>query len=84
MVILSFHYRIMEITLKKFGNSRALVIPKAILDLFQVSDKTKFVVESESDELVVRVKSEKSERFTAARKSVLEKRKGLYKSLANK
>ena len=48
----------MKVKLKKYGaNSQAIVIPKAILELFQIEANTEFNIETENDHLVIRPNS---------------------------
>ena len=75
----------MIITLKKYGKgSRALVIPKAILKLLDIDDKTEFDINTENDELVIRAKRIRAKKIASAKKSILKKHSEVYKSLAEK
>lgn len=74
----------LRLTLKKFGNSRALVIPKAILDLFGVGERSEFSLEAKSDGFVVRYASEKSQKLESARRNAIRRHGDVYASLANK
>ena len=74
----------MKTKLKKYGaNSQAVVIPKAILELFGISPDTEFSIETENNQLVIRPDSTDS-KVSASIKKMDAKYGKLFQRLANK
>ena len=75
----------MKVKLKKYGaNSQAVVIPKAILELFGMDQSTMASFEPSTDELVIRIKSNRSKKIALVTEKILKKHKNLYQTLAEK
>lgn len=71
--------------LVKHGNSRALVIDKAILELLDVDDDTDFEIRLQGESLTVTpvtAAAERADRFELAVRESLEKYGDVYRRLA--
>ncbi len=74
----------MKTTLKKFGsNSQAVVIPKAIAELFHFSTSTEATFEPKQGELIIRVKSDKAMKLDTAIQDTDQQYGDLFKRLAD-
>lgn len=74
----------MQTTLKKFGNSRALVIPKAILDLFSIQDNTPFFIRTNGTKIIIESQDKKAEKIEIATQKIDKKYGAVFTALANK
>lgn len=74
-------------TPKKQGNSQVIVLPKAILDLFQITNETEFEIHTENEELVIRskrAKIQRAQKITNALRKIDTQYEEVFRSLANK
>ncbi len=71
-------------TLKKHGNGKAIVIPKAILELLNFTDKTQFGIETDGVELTIKSINGNGEKIMSAWEKVQKKYDKNLKSLANR
>lgn len=75
----------MKTTLKKYGaNSQAVVIPKAIANLFNFSASSQATFEPKEGELVIHIKSDESVKMEKAIEKMDQKYGKLFKRLADK
>ncbi len=74
----------MNVALKKSGNSFVIPVPKAILELFGYQEGSKFEIHTENDQMVIRAKDTRSQKFEAVANKVLSENEDLFRSLAGK
>lgn len=74
----------MTVTLSRHGNSLALVLQKAILELLGINAQTKLAITTNGKSLVITPVDEQSEAFETARKSVMADHHQLFKRLADR
>jgi antitoxin component of MazEF toxin-antitoxin module len=75
----------MKKRLVKHGNSRALVIDKAILDLLKIDDDTELEVTTDGRSLMIRPSgagSDRLDRLTELSERIMDENDGLFRRLA--